>query len=123
MNARPRVRERERERARARKGEGGGAARKVDEEMDKLRAEERVIGGRERGEGALAGHADVRKYETGRVIGLSRGLCDRAATLLFIELSLMIENHYTLIVRVIRFTRPSAPTVLRNDLSAPRHFV
>lgn len=50
-------------------------------------------------------NAHVCKYETGRVIGLSTGLCDRAATLLFIQLSLMIENRCTLIVRVIQFTR------------------
>lgn len=69
-------------------------------------------GERERESGPYA-YAHVRKYETGRVIGLSAALCDRAATLLFIELSLMIENHYTLIVRVIRFTfvspRPLSP--------------
>lgn len=49
-------------------------------------------------------YAHVRKYETGRVIGLSAAFVIEAATLLFIELSLMIENHYTLIVRMIRFT-------------------
>lgn len=59
---------------------------------------------KERGSRGPIAYAHVRKYETGRVIGLSAALCDRAATLLFIELSLMIENHYTLIVRVIRFT-------------------
>lgn len=63
--------------------------------------------------------ARVRKYETGRVIGLSALLCDRAATLLFIELSFMIENHYTLIVRVIRFTRLSAPTIVPNLFNLP----
>lgn len=72
-------------------------------------------GGREK-ERERVGRARVRKYETGRVIGLSALLCDRAATLLFIELSLMIENHYTLIVHVIRFTRLSAPTIGPVDL-------
>lgn len=94
--------------------EHAGGTREVDEEMDEPRVEKKGYGGEgELGVGPYRVYAHVRKYESGRVIGLSACLCDRAATLLFIELSLMIENHYTLIVRVIRFTRLSAPTIVR----------